>query len=63
MTSTIDYSNHEPAGDCISCEEEMPEHECPESKRPCGHHCNCSWCHDKYCWCGREFGEEEEEEI
>lgn len=27
---------------CLSCPEGMPEGECSESKRPCGHHCNCS---------------------
>jgi len=44
--------------ECVSCGEETPRAECPESKRPCGHHCNCSWVHDHCCWCGAEFGEE-----
>lgn len=43
---------------CISCGERMPEGECPQSKRPCGHHCDCSWLHDVCHWCGAEFGEE-----
>jgi hypothetical protein len=47
--------------DCTSCAEGMPLNECPKSERPCGHHCNHSWSHDKCCWCGAEFGEEGEE--
>ena len=43
--------------DCFSCGEEMLKHECPRSKRPCGHHCNCSWVHDHCHWCDKEFGE------
>lgn len=35
-------------------EEEEPE--CPNSERPCGHHCNCSWIHDHCHWCGKDFG-------
>lgn len=42
--------------DCASCGE-CPRHECPASRRPCGHHCNHSWTHDHCDWCGREFGE------
>lgn len=38
--------------DCVSCGEEMPLNECPQSQRPCGHHCNHSWTHEKCCWCG-----------
>lgn len=43
--------------DCVSCGE-VPEHECPKSERPCGHHCNHSWTHDICHWCGAEFGED-----
>ena len=45
------------ADDCGSCGEDMPEHECKGSKRPCGHHCNHSWTHDECCWCHVTFGE------
>lgn len=44
------------AADCYSCGEGMPGGECPNSKRACGHHCNCSWVHDHCHWCGKEFG-------
>lgn len=44
-------------GECVSCGE-SPSPLCSESKRGCGHHCNCSWVHDKCCWCGVEFGED-----
>jgi len=44
---------------CASCDNEMPLNECPNSKRECGHHCNHSWTHDECCWCGKEFGENE----
>lgn len=44
--------------DCYSCGEPGADHPCPNSKRPCGHHCNCSWVHDRCHWCGKEFGEE-----
>lgn len=37
---------------CGTCEEGMPPNECPQSKRPCGHHCNCSWEQEVCCWCG-----------
>ena len=40
---------------CGSCGE-SPENECPDSKRPCGHHCNHVWTHDACDWCGQEFG-------
>ena len=43
--------------DCSSCGENMPKNECPNSKRPCGHHCNHSWSHDVCCWCGQAWGE------
>ena len=39
-------------------EDGAPKNECPQSKRPCGHHCNCSWEQDICHWCGEEFGEE-----
>jgi hypothetical protein len=51
--------------DCLSCEHEQagaftPEqiemNRCPKSKKPCGHHCNCSWIHDHCHWCGKDFG-------
>jgi hypothetical protein len=44
--------------ECASCEEGIPRDDCPQSKRPCGHHCNCSWTQDVCCWCGKEFDEE-----
>lgn len=54
-TPTIDAGLDD---DCASCGEGMPRDECPQSKRPCGHHCNHSWTHDGCDWCGKEFGEE-----
>ena len=42
---------------CTSCLEGQPKNECPNSERPCGHHCNHSWEQDQCCWCGKEFGE------
>ncbi|PPF64552.1 hypothetical protein C5E11_03955 [Clavibacter michiganensis] len=50
--------------DCASCgmEESGAEaNECPNSKRPCGHHCNHVWSHDECDWCGIQFGESGEE--
>lgn len=45
--------------DCYTCgDASFPEGECPESKRPCGHHCNHVWTSDRCHWCGVEFGEE-----
>ncbi len=44
--------------ECASCPEGMPRGECEESRRPCGHHCNCSWDQDICHWCGAEFGED-----
>ena len=41
---------------CTSCCEKQPRHECPESDRTCGHHCNCSWHQDRCCWCNKDFG-------
>lgn len=50
--------------DCHTCgESDGAEGECPKSKRPCGHHCNCSWVHDCCHWCGAEFGEEGEPQV
>ncbi len=46
--------------DCIACGEKSPMGECPKSNRGCGHHCNHAWTHDECCWCGKEFGEEDE---
>jgi len=46
---------------CVSCGEQMMRNECPNSKRECGHHCNCSWSQDKCCWCGMEWSDEEED--
>jgi hypothetical protein len=41
--------------DCASCgDPACPEGECPDSKRPCGHHCNHIWTHDACHWCGHE---------
>lgn len=48
----------EPSPDCASCGDPVAE-SCPESKRPCMHHCNHSWTHDGCCWCGRVWGEAE----
>jgi hypothetical protein len=45
--------------ECITCTEDPPDArrgECPKSRRPCGHHCNCSWIQDACCWCGWEEG-------
>ena len=42
---------------CSSGAEGIPKHECTNSNRACGHHCNHSWEQDKCCWCGAEFGE------
>lgn len=42
---------------CYSCGEEQPKGECRESRRPCGHHCNCAWVQDICHWCHEEFGE------
>ena len=47
--------------ECSSCAEGMPLNECPNSKRPCGHHCNCSWTQDICHWCDKEFGEDGDE--
>jgi hypothetical protein len=47
-------NNADPDG-CSSCGEEMPEGECPDSRRTCGHHCNHSWSHDHCDWCKKNF--------
>lgn len=45
-------------GRCTSCNDEVQGSvSCKESRRTCGHHCECSWLWDKCCWCGEEFGE------
>jgi len=46
--------------DCATCGEgsECPLGECENSKRACGHHCNCIWTQDSCCWCGYELSEE-----
>jgi len=51
--------------DCLTCTE-VPADEmgaddcCPESRRPCGHHCNCVWIQDCCHWCDGEFDEDGE---
>ena len=51
--------------ECLTCPE-IPVDEltaddcCVNSKRQCGHHCNCVWIHDCCHWCGGEFGEDGE---
>jgi len=46
-------------GECGTCGEgDFPQGECPESKRPCGHHCNHVWTHDQCDWCGKHFDAE-----
>lgn len=47
-----------PPSACTSCDERMPLRECPQSKRACGHHCNCSWTQDVCHWCGQTFSED-----
>ncbi len=43
--------------ECLGCEMEEDER-CPQSKRPCGHHCNHIWTHDECHWCGlKEYGD------
>lgn len=44
---------------CGTCGEGPPEGECPQSKRPCGHHCNHVWDDGACHWCGKVFGEGE----
>ena len=43
-------------GMCFACRENLPEGECPDSKRPCGHHSNESWDQDQCFWCGEAWG-------
>lgn len=52
-----------PDDECASCPEGMPEGECTRSLRACGHHCNHSWEQDVCHWCGKEFGEDEEDVV
>lgn len=42
---------------CLTCTEpgSGEKDECPQGRRPCGHHCNCSWTQDACCWCGLQF--------
>lgn len=40
-----------PNPECDSCAEGDPEGECPDSERPCGHHCNHIWEQDCCHWC------------
>lgn len=50
--------------ECLTCGELAgAEGECPRSKRPCGHHCNCSWIHDCCHWCGAEMDEDGEYQV
>lgn len=45
--------------ECLTCIEVVRlAGECPNSERPCGHHCNHSWTHDVCHWCKTEFGED-----
>lgn len=46
--------------DCVSCGMPPDQLTCSRSKRPCGHHCNCSWTQDVCHWCGAEFGDVDE---
>ena len=51
-------------GECGTCGEgDFPQNECPESKRPCGHHCNHVWTHDQCDWCGKHFDAEGGEHV
>jgi hypothetical protein len=36
-----------PSEECLTCGSEVSDQRCPKSKRACGHHCNCSWVHDR----------------
>lgn len=47
--------------ECAACPEGIPKGECKQSKRPCGHHCNCSFEHDHCHWCDKWFGEDGKE--
>jgi hypothetical protein len=40
----------------MTCEEGTDER-CRESRRSCGHHCNCAWTHAICHWCDAEFGD------
>lgn len=43
---------------CIPCGEGDPVNECPNSQKPCGHHCNCIWIHDHCHWCEAYIGDD-----
>lgn len=49
----------EAPGECASCDEGFPKNECPESKRPCGHHCNHALSHDFCDWCEKDLDDGE----
>ncbi len=53
--------DREPCATCEELGEDWNKGECPESKRPCGHHCNCVWTQDRCCWCGKEIEAEDDE--
>lgn len=61
MADITRFSCTEPnCGTCGEIEAHLvdPESEkCPQSKVPCGHHCNHSWTHDICCWCRGHWGE------
>lgn len=40
---------------CESCAQGIAGNECPQTKRPCGHHCECLWSQDVCHWCGVEI--------
>lgn len=44
--------------DCANAAMGYDEDMCPNSRKPCGHHCNHSWSHDLCCWCPAEWGED-----
>lgn len=48
-----------PAEECLACADGNPRGECPKAPRLCGHHCNHASTHDRCCWCGASFEEEE----
>lgn len=47
---------------CDSCGEDSSD-SCVSSQRPCGHHCNHSWSHERCCWCGQEWGDDEDDDV
>lgn len=51
---------------CETCADpdDDPRDACPESKRPCGHHCNCTLNGSRCDWCGQEpYGEQSDYEA